>query len=265
VTNPKNHKKGLTVLSPEDIFRFDCRPGIACFTRCCRDISIFLSPYDIIRMKNALGLSSTEFLKKYTLTLIGDTGLPVVMLKMADNAEKTCPFLTDQGCSIYENRPWSCRIYPLQPESTKTTEKAQKQYYSVMDVPFCLGLKADKTASVKDWIETQGIEIYREMEALFKPIMTNQNLFATKITNPKIQDMFYMACYDLDRFKRFVLESSFLKIYQVDPEVVEKIKTDDVALYRLAMDWVGHGLIERKGLKIRPEIFEAKKQELGLK
>ena len=26
--------------------RFDCHPGLACFTRCCRDVNIFLSPYD---------------------------------------------------------------------------------------------------------------------------------------------------------------------------------------------------------------------------
>jgi len=265
VTNQETRKQGLTVLEPEDIFRFECRPGIGCFTRCCRDINIFLSPYDIIRMKNALNVSSTEFLKKYTLTLIGDTGLPMVVLKMADNEEKACPFLTDQGCTIYEDRPWACRIYPLQPESTKLTEKSQKQYYSVMDVPFCMGLKSDKSATVNEWIESQGIGIYREMEAFFKQIMTSQNLFATKITNPKIQDMFYMACYDLDRFKRFVFESSFLKVYQVEAETIEKARSDDVALYRLAMEWLEHGLIERQGLKIRPEVIKAKKEKLGLK
>ena len=35
---------------------------IACFTRCCRNIDILLTPYDVIRMKNRLGITSTEFL-----------------------------------------------------------------------------------------------------------------------------------------------------------------------------------------------------------
>ena len=109
---------------------------MGCFTRCCRDITIFLTPYDVLRMKNALQLLSGDFLARYTATLIGDVGLPVVVLKMQEDDEKSCPFVTRSGCGIYEDRPWACRIYPLQPESTKITEKAGKAYYSVMDVPF---------------------------------------------------------------------------------------------------------------------------------
>lgn len=264
-TNQGINEKGLTVLAPEDNFRFDCRSGIGCFTRCCRDITIFLSPYDIIRMKTAINMTSTEFLKTYTIPLIGDMGLPVVMLKMAENEEKACPFVTAQGCSIYENRPWPCRIYPLQPESTQLTEKSQKQYYSIMDVSFCLGLNEDNALTVTDWMESQGIGIYLEMEKFFKEIMTDSNLLSTKITNKKIQDMFYMACYDLDRFRRFVFESRFLDSYEIDDKVIEKIKDDDVELHKLAMKWLQHGLIGQKELKIRPEVVKAKKQELGLK
>jgi hypothetical protein len=80
-----DEKRGLTVLSPEDGFRFVCRPGLECFTRCCRDITIFLTPYDILRMKNALHMSSGDFLARHTVTMIGDNGLPVVVLKMQDD------------------------------------------------------------------------------------------------------------------------------------------------------------------------------------
>ena len=258
-------KKGLTVLSPEDNFRFECNPGISCFTHCCQDITIFLSPYDIIRMKTALNMRSTEFLSSYSVCIIGDSGLPVVVLKMAENEEKTCPFVTTQGCSIYKDRPWSCRIYPLQPESNKITEKVEKQYYSIMDVSFCRGLTQDKTSTVKNWLESQGVGIYHEMETFFKKIMSNSQLISTKITNKKIQDMFYMACYDLDRFRRFVFESSFLDVYNVDAKVLEKIQEDDIELYKLAMQWLEHGLLGRQALEVKPEVIKAKKQELGLK
>ena len=37
-------------------FRFACHPGVVCFTECCRDLKLLLTPYDVIRLKNRLGL-----------------------------------------------------------------------------------------------------------------------------------------------------------------------------------------------------------------
>ena len=260
----RDEKRGLTVLSPEDGFRFACRPGLECFTRCCRDITIFLTPYDILRMKNALNMSSGDFLARHTVTMIGDNGLPVVVLKMQDDDDKNCPFVGSHGCSIYPDRPWACRIYPLQPESTQITEKAGKTYYSVMDVPFCRGLAADRTIPLAEWIQEQGIPVYQEMEVLFKKITADPHLTREKITNKKIQEMIYMACYDLDRFRRFVLESSFLERFEVEDQVVGRIKSDDVALFRLALQWLEYGLLSQHSLKVKAGVMAAKKQELGI-
>ncbi len=258
-------KQGLTVLTPEDGFRFECRKGFDCFTRCCRNITIVLTPYDIVRMKNALNISSGDFLANYTMSMIGDAGLPVVLLKMKEDDVRNCPFVTRQGCMIYPDRPWSCRIYPLQPESSKITERAGKQYYSVMDVPFCLGLQASRSLALAAWIEEQGVPVYQKMEAPFKTITGNEFLGRNKITNQNIREMFYMACYDLDRFKRFVLESTFLDRFEVAPEVVEKIKEDDTELYYFAMRWLEYGLLGQHRLKVKPDVMKAKKQKLEIK
>ena len=255
---------GLTVLGPTDVFHFTCSAESACFTRCCRDITIFLTPYDILRLKKALGMSSSDFLARHTMTMIGETGLPVVVLKMDDDHEKSCPFVTGAGCRIYADRPWACRIYPLQPESTKITEKAGKAYYSVLDVPFCQGLKAERPWVLSDWIASQGITAYQQMETLFKKITTHEKLTGDKITNRKIQDMYYMACYDLDRFRRFVLNSSFLQRFEVSPVEVEAISKDDEALYRFALKWLEYGLLAQQVLKVRPEVLDEKKQEMGI-
>ena len=47
-----------------DQFTFACHSGLECYTTCCRDVNIMLTPNDVIRMKKALGLTSTEFLHK---------------------------------------------------------------------------------------------------------------------------------------------------------------------------------------------------------
>ena len=258
----ENKKRDLTVLTPEDHFRFECHQSLDCFTQCCRNVTIFLTPYDILRMKNALKITSGDFLTSYTDILVGDAGLAVVVLRMRDDEKKSCPFITSGGCKIYEDRPWSCRIYPLKPESTDITEKSGKEYYSVMDVPFCLGLAEDKVMTVESWKTGQGIPIYLEMEKPFKKITMNKSLSDKKIINKKIQEMYYMACYDLDRFRRFVFESKFLETFEVDRETVEKIKHDDIELYKFAMRWLEYGLLGQHVLKMKPDVMEAKKQEL---
>jgi hypothetical protein len=50
-------------LTKESKFRFSCHPGVPCFTNCCRNMNIILTPYDIIRLKNRLGLTSDMFLQ----------------------------------------------------------------------------------------------------------------------------------------------------------------------------------------------------------
>ena len=70
----------------DDTFSFRCHPAIDCFNSCCKDVTIFLTPLDVVRLRTALGISSTEFLEKYTHRLISQTtGLPAVALKMSAN------------------------------------------------------------------------------------------------------------------------------------------------------------------------------------
>ena len=134
-----------------------------------------------------------------------------------------------------------------------------------MDVPFCLGFAEDNVQTVDAWIVEQGIPIYKEMEAPFKKITTNEFLAHHQVTNKKIQEMYYMACYDPDRFRRFIFKSTFLERFEMEPEVVAKIKKDDVELYHVAMKWLEYGLLGQHALKVKTDVMEAKKQELKIK
>ena len=51
-------------------FRFKCHPGVNCFTNCCGDVTIFLTPYDVLAFKKPpWSVSSAEFMEKHTLLL----------------------------------------------------------------------------------------------------------------------------------------------------------------------------------------------------
>ena len=107
-------ENNMIPLSPNEKFTFACSGEVPCFNECCKDLNQFLTPYDILRLKNHLGMKSDLFLKKYTFQQIGpETGLPIISLKSDTVSELKCPFVTQSGCSVYENRPSSCRTYPL--------------------------------------------------------------------------------------------------------------------------------------------------------
>jgi hypothetical protein len=55
-------------------------------------------------------------------------------------------------------------------------------------------------------------------------------------------EMFFMACYDLDAFRRFVFESSFVKRFALAPELLERLRHDDMELLRFAFRWLRYCL-----------------------
>lgn len=223
-------------------FRFDCYPGIDCFTVCCKDVDMYLYPYDIIRMKKNLGISSDEFLGKYTLSGVRDNPFfPSVMLRLAEQPDKPCPFLLPQGCSIYEDRPSSCRTYPLERAVARNPEQAGREdHYFLKRVPYCLGHQEQKEWSVKQWMDDQKVGPYNDMNDLWVDVDT---IFRTnpwgkgKAATQKLQ-MAFMACFNVDQFREFVFETSFFSRFDVSEERAENTKTDDVEMMKLGFDWV---------------------------
>ncbi len=60
-----------------------------------------------------------------------------------------------------------------------------------------------------------------------------------------------MACYDLDRFRRFIFESRFLELFEVDEARVEALRRDDEELLEFALQWLRFSLFQEKTMKIR--------------
>ena len=74
-----------------------------------------LTPYDILTMRKKLDMDSEKFLAIFTTPqILEKADMPVVTLKLLDDDRRSCPFVRDkEGCMIYEDRPTTCRYYPL--------------------------------------------------------------------------------------------------------------------------------------------------------
>ena len=241
-----NEEKAEKVrISLDGNFKFSCHKELTCYNTCCRDVNIFLTPYDVLRMRMNTGLSSGEFLKAYTVALLGEEGIPLVVLRMMEDENKTCRFVSRDGCSIYQDRPWSCRMYPVFPVSSKEEE------FLIEEKSSCLGGTGEKQWTPKEWKTAQNIDIYDKMNELYKEI-TLHDYFqkGNKLDSGKAK-LLYTACYDLDAFKRFLFETRFFDIYDVEEEVIEKIRNDEVELLSFGYRWVRFSLFSEATLKLK--------------
>lgn len=241
-------------LTEDDTFRFACHPGVPCYNDCCGDVNIFLTPYDILRMKNRLGISSEEFLDTCTITPIEKhQNYPVVMLKMGDDEKKSCPFVAPEGCVIYDDRPWACRYYPVGLASPREGEsEVESQFYFILREDVCKGFEEDKKWSIREWRVDQGVEKYDEFGELFKQITLHDYFKGGKQLDPPRMELFHMACYNLDKFRQFIKESTFLNRFILEPGLVEKILKDDEELLRFGFRWLKFALFAEETIKIRP-------------
>lgn len=238
-------------------FKFRCYKDISCFNKCCRQTNMLLTPYDILRMKKRLGLSSGEFLEKYTSTHIDETSShPFAVLEMNDDEEGKCPFLTIEGCSIYEDRPANCRYYPVgKGIMIKDSEKgpAPVDFYFFIREPNCLGYEQDEEWSIEAWRVKQGVDLYDEMNKEWKEIQLRRDNPGQPKLDKKKQPLIYMASYDIDRFRKFVFESGFINMFDIDIKEVEKMQSDDITLMKFGFKYLKYILMLEETLKVKEE------------
>jgi len=231
-------------LGPSSSFRFDCRPDLPCFTRCCSDVNIVLTPADVLALSRRTGLTTRQFLDRRTLMPITkELHLPVVMLRMGPAPEKRCPFVTAQGCSVYEDRPWACRMYPvgmgLPP--ARAGQDPEPAYFLFQDA-FCDGGGQQRSWTVETWERDQGLRDRDELEQGFRELVGHPWFIGGRQLDARRIEMFFMAAYDLDTFRQFLFSSTFLRRFDLDPAEVADLRRDDRALLRFAFRWLRFAL-----------------------
>ncbi|MEW6615149.1 MAG: YkgJ family cysteine cluster protein [Thermodesulfobacteriota bacterium] len=239
-------------------FNFVCHSDMSCFTGCCSRTSIILTPYDVVRIKNRLGISSGDFLEKYTYTYIDEANShPYAVLKtMEDDKEVGCPFVSSEGCTIYEDRPSNCRYYPVGQGlmiSGSDEGPVKEEFYFFIRDPNCLGYQGDKEWTIGSWRIDQGADLYDEMNKEWKEIQLRRNPSESSKLDSNKQAMLYMASYDIDKFKKFVFESKLVDILEIDKEEVAKIKNDEIALMKFGFKYLKYILMLEETLKVKDE------------
>jgi Fe-S-cluster containining protein len=230
----------ITPISIDEHFQFQCTSDVACFNACCRDLNQFLTPYDILWLKTHLGLRSGEFIEKYTAQHIGpETGLPVLTLSPVRSADLQCPFVTTCGCSVYADRPSSCRVYPVARAISRNRKTGKiSEHFALIQEPHCLGFQQSKTQTVRQWLEDQALDAYNQLNDLFLEIISLKNRCRPDPLDLRSKLVFHMALYDIDAFQEQIFQKGLIDDLNLEPELLEVLKNDEVELLKFGHRYV---------------------------
>ncbi len=245
-------------------FKFRCHEGVKCFTACCSNINIVLPPYDLLRLRKRLGMTAEEFINTYcNIEILAKTLLPVITLKMRQDEKKSCPFLTPEGCTVYEDRPNICRYYPVGMATLrkKDAEGGKDEFYFMTREDHCRGFEEDKAWTINEWRKDQEADIYDDINRGWMEVLIKKKSFGEREFPDIKNKMFFMASTDTDYFRAFVFESSFLDTYDIPAERIEKIRTDDAELLKLAYEWLRSAMFAEDTLTFRQGVLEARKEQ----
>ena len=242
-------------------FTFRCHKDIKCFNACCANIDISLTPYDIIRLKNRLNMTSDEFLLKYTYPYeMEKDGMAGVKYKPVEGG-MACQFMTDEGCSVYEDRPTACRYYPIGLVSRrKQDEYFDTSAYAIVKEAHCLGHDEDRKLTIDEYREEQGLDDYDKYGHGWRQLVLKKKSTGSTVGKPSKRSLqlYFMACYDIDRFRIFINSDGFKQSFEVSAEDYATYDKDDVALLEFSYRFLKQILFAEMTIPVIDGALEAR-------
>lgn len=229
----------LPELAPGQSFRFACHPEVPCFNACCSDLALMLTPYDVLRLRGQLGLSSRDFIARHALAAQApDTGFPMLRLRMRENLPGApCPFVTREGCSVYPGRPGACRTYPLG-RATKTGPSGEvvEQFFVVRE-PHCRGFEEEPSWTSAQWLADQDLQEYNRHNDRYMLLLAEAKHRGARLDQKQANTVF-LAAYNLDSFRDFLENTGMLGRLDLTEERKADILSEEAARLAFAMDWL---------------------------
>jgi len=108
---------------------------------------IQVNPYEVARLARNLGISTTDFIARYT---VGNGSF----LKFDESS--SCRFLGPEGCRVHPDRPVVCRLYPL---ARHVNDKKNEWFSELQPEAECRG-EYGTTGTIENYLEEQDAMAY---------------------------------------------------------------------------------------------------------
>ncbi len=231
---------GMQPIAADALLGFACHSGVACFTECCRELDLALTPYDVLRLKRNLGITSGELLSRYVIVEWDDQQtFPTCYLTMVDDGRASCVFVASTGCQVYADRPGSCRAYPIGRGATRSQHGSPIESLVLLREPHCRGFGELRTQRVQDYLHDQGLPLYNRYNDALLALIQHPEVRATRFRPTRQQlDQYILALYDLDTYRKALNEGRINLSGPMTPSRVQALTGNDEELLLLGIRWL---------------------------
>ena len=251
-------------LTLDSEIQFHCHKNISCFNECCKNIDITLMPYDIQRLKRRENISSSEWVAKYTMPFPMDAH-DMPGLKLATRSGSTaCVFLTEEGCSVYEDRPTACRYYALGSMGVRKQGAAEvEDLYFLVKESHCKGHEEPRTLTVREYREEQGLVEYDEKNREWRDIVLKKRSSGPTVgaPTPRSLQLFDMCSYDIDNFRAFLQSPGFTEIFEIDGQEKQDLTEDEDKLFQFSCRFLKQVLYGEMSINVNSEASQRRVQK----
>ena len=222
-----------------DKFNFACHPGVSCFTECCRELDLALTPYDVLRLKNRFKQHSGKFLEQYVI-IEWEEGMvfPTCYLTMVDDGKASCVFVTEKGCKVYEDRPGACRAYPVGRGASRSHDGAINEQFVLIKEPHCRGFEEDPQQTAAEYFKDQGLADYNRFNDPLMQLLQHPKIQLGFRPNRTQLDQFILALYNLDTFRQEMEADRLSMDRPLTVMELQALTGNDDELLLLAIRWL---------------------------
>lgn len=231
--------ENVTRLCSSQKFSFGCNPGLPCFTECCRELELLLTPYDVLRLCRELRLRASAFIDRHVVVEDDEKGgMPRLYLGMVDDGRASCPFVSRQGCRVYNGRPGACRAYPVGRGAMQDGGGRVREIYVLVREDHCCGFSEPGEFTVPEWFENQGLNTYNAVNDEVLGLLPHEQIRSVNGFSREDKDNYLLALYKLDEFRHLVSSRAFQEKYGLPEKERQAVLNDELELLRFGIRWL---------------------------
>lgn len=234
---PEEFSDTFCRVTKDQPFTFSCHPDVTCFTECCRQLDLALTPYDVLRLKNRLQDHSGVFLEKYVIIEWDERLIfPQCYLTMIDDGRASCVFVSTDGCTVYEDRPGACRAYPVG-RGTSSQKGMQEQYVLVKE-SHCKGFQEVANHTPYNYLREQGMDEYSRFTDAILSVLQHKKIQEGFRPSRQQLDQFILALYNLDLFRQEMSDGRISMQRPLTNSELQGLAGNDNQLLFLGINWL---------------------------
>ena len=241
MTQPGFLPKHVNQLGQLDTFTFACNKDVKCFTECCRMLDLALTPYDVLRLRRATGLTSNQLLDEYIIIEQDpEEAFPRFYLTMVDDGRASCVFVAKQGCTVYQHRPAACRAYPLGRAIIRGNDGAIQEHFVLVKEDHCLGFDEPVPQTALQYSLEQELSTYNRFNDAVAEVLQHESVRNGFSPSARQVDLFILTLYNIDVFRERIFNDQLATMI-LTPAEKNRLKSDEELLL-FGIDWLGRQL-----------------------